>query len=238
MPSQSVPLGTGIYYPAEAARLISIRPDRLRRWVRGYTYWTHDARRGRKHSRPPILSRARRGRGGDLPVIDRAIALSFLELMELRIVRELVDDHLVPLQKVRKFADQLKAQFDTKYPFASRQVFASGTDLFATLSRTDREQLTATELFRPYLEDAEFDEATFLAQKWWPLGQGIPVVLDPRVSFGAPTIQGRRVRTAIVAGMVEAGSESEAAAAYGLSLEEVRAAVRFESELKRTAAAA
>ena len=122
MPSQSVPLGTGIYYPAEAARLISIRPDRLRRWVRGYTYWTHDARRGRKHSRPPILSRARRGRGGDLPVIDRAIALSFLELMELRIVRELVDDHLVPLQKVRKFADQLKAQFDTKYPFASRQV--------------------------------------------------------------------------------------------------------------------
>ena len=248
MPSQSVPLGTGIYYPAEAARLISIRPDRLRRWVRGYTYWTHDTTRGRKHSRPPILSRARRGRGGDLPVIDRAIALSFLELMELRIVRELVDDHRIPLQKVRTFADKLKVQFGTKYPFASRQVFTSGTDLFATLSRTDRdhmigsrsrdrEQLTATELFRPYLADAEFDEATFLARKWWPLGQRVPVVLDPRVSFGAPTIQGRRVRTAIVAGMAEAGSESQAASAYGVSLQEVRAALRFESELKRTAAA-
>ncbi len=249
MANRFVPLGTGIYYPAEAARLIRIRPDRLRRWVRGYTYWTHETRQGRKHSRPPILSRAGHGRGGDLPVIDRAIALSFLELMELRIVRELVDDKKIPLQTVRKFSDQLKAQFETKYPFASRQVFASGDDLFATLSRTDRdhmigskgrdrEQLAATVLFRPYLSDAEFDEATFLTQKWWPLGHGVPVVLDPRISFGAPTIQGRRVRTAIVAGMVEAGSESEAAGAYGLSLAEVRAAVLFESELKRTATAA
>ena len=62
--------------------------------------------------------------------------------------------------------------------------------------------------------------------------------MDPRVSFGAPTIQGRRVRTAFVAGMAEAGSETQAAAAYGVSLQEVRAALRFESELKRIAAAA
>lgn len=249
MAQQAVPLGVGIYYPAEAARLINILPDRLRRWARGYTYWTHETPRGRRHTRPPVLARRNRGRGGDLPIIDRAVALSFLELMELRIVRELVDDHGIPLQTVRRFADQLKGQFDTQYPFASRQVFAEGEHLFASLSRTDRdhivgsrprdrEQLAATELFRPYLKDAEFDEATFLTRKWWPLGRQVPVVLDPRVSFGAPTIQGRRVRTAIVAGMAEASSEAEAAAAYGLTSAEVGAAVRFESELKRAAAAA
>ena len=34
-----------------------------------------------------------------------------------------------------------------------------------------------------------------LASRWYPLGQNRPVVLDPTVAFGAPSIAGRGVKT-------------------------------------------
>jgi hypothetical protein len=70
-------LGVGIYSRAEAARLLKVTQPRLRRWVLGYTYWLHLGERESLRKKPPVVSI-------DLPVIDDAVALSFVELMELR----------------------------------------------------------------------------------------------------------------------------------------------------------
>ena len=56
-------------------------PSRLRRWVNGYTYRLDRESSDVLRARPPVLQKS------DLPDIRGATALSFLELMELRVIR-------------------------------------------------------------------------------------------------------------------------------------------------------
>jgi uncharacterized protein (DUF433 family)/DNA-binding transcriptional MerR regulator len=229
--------GIGIYSRPEAARLLGMTPSRLRRWVSGYTYWLRydrsDARQRR--SRPPVIAT-------DLPVIDSFIALSFLELMELRVVKALVDKG-VSLQHVRAAARLASEHFRTDHPFASCRVFTDGSSIFSAMSseeaspdvvkwqRAEIEQLVAGGIFESFLQEIQFDPETSLAYRWWPLGQSRPVVLDPRISFGAPIIDGTAVRTVTVARMAAHLSVNEAAVAYELERRQVEAAVEFEAQL-------
>src|SRR4051812_8983584 len=68
-------LGTGVYSVPEASRLCKVSAGRIRRWLRGYEF---ESQSGRKRS-PPVWM-------GSLEPIDGVLALSFLDLMEVRIV--------------------------------------------------------------------------------------------------------------------------------------------------------
>lgn len=232
-----IPLGIGIYGQSEAARLLRMMPSRLRRWVNGYTYWLHTPVTGQeKRKRPPVIRT-------EIPVVDGVVALSFLELMELRVVKAIVDKGL-SLQHVRRAARLAARRFDTRHPFASRRVFTDGRNIFSSLSHTDSapdivkwkageiDQVIAGPVFERFLEEIEFDDATSLAQRWWPLGKKIPIVLDPRVSFGAPVVERTGVRTSTLASLAEQSSVLDAAAAYQLDVKFVNAAVSFESRLR------
>ena len=211
-------------------------PARLRRWVGGYTYWLREATDSRvKRQRPPVIKT-------DLPVIDRTIALSFLELMELRVVKAIVDSG-VTLQHVRAAAELAADYFRTDHPFASRRVFTDGKAIFSAItedatapdivkwSAKEIEQIISGVVFANFLHEIEFDERTSFAYRWWPLGRHEPVVLDPRVSFGAPVIEGTAVRTAVVARLASYLSPEDAAVAYELEMRQVQSAVRFEDQL-------
>jgi len=228
--------GIGIYSRVDAAHLLRMRPARLRRWVSGYTYWLSDSTSEKsRRSRPPVIST-------DLPVIDDTIALSFLELMELRVVKAIVDKGLA-LQGVRIAAKVASERFHTQHPFASRRVFTDGKAIFSAISdhpdhpdvvrwkKGDIDQVVAGAIFDQFLQEIEFDSKTSLAQRWWPRGRNFPVLLDPRISFGAPVIAGTAVRTSVVARMAHRASMSDAAVAFELQLEQAEAAIEFESLL-------
>jgi uncharacterized protein (DUF433 family) len=235
MPESTVPLGVGIYTRAEAARLIGVTQTRLRRWVGGYTYWYRHQSVESRRRRPAVVQ-------SKLPVLGGSVALSFVELMELRVVKALVDRG-ISLQHVRAAATLAARQFDTSYPFAARRVFTDGQRVFATLardpsvaemielSRDAMDQIIAGRVFEPFLDDVDFDAVTTLAERWWPLGRSVPVVLDPRIAFGAPVVAGTRIRTNIVAGMASRTTPDETARVYRVSVESVQAAVRFEQQL-------
>lgn len=226
-------LGLGIYYPAEGARFLSVPAGSLRRWARGYTFWTPGRER---HSSKPVTR-------PDLPVIRGQRALSFLELMELRVVATLRRKGL-SLQQIREAARIARQVLNTKHPFASRRIFTDRKRLFAYLEEPPAEfamvelhprafrQLLAGPLLEPLLEDLDFDHESGVARRWWPLGKQRPVVLDPAVSFGAPTISGTRVRTEIVAGMAAADSAEAIRAAFDLSEPQIQAAITFEHQLR------
>jgi len=76
----------------------------------------------------------------------------------------------------------------------------------------------------------DFESTEGLARRWYPLGRGKPVVLDPFVSFGAPSIVGRGVKTASVHDLFVAENESLTAvrAWWNLTGMEIEAAVEFE----------
>jgi uncharacterized protein (DUF433 family) len=162
--------------------------------------------------------------------------------MELRIVKALVDKG-VSLQEIRHAANLARGAFRTEHPFASRPIFTDGRRVFAGFARSVNAgdlielseknvlQVIAGGVLEPFLEEIEFDKDSALAKRWWPLGRRIPVLLDPRISFGAPVIEGTRIRTLVLAGMSAKTSPEETAKTYQLSREQVQAAVRFEEQL-------
>ena len=178
----------------------------------------------------------------DLPVLDNTVALSFLELMELRVVKALVDAG-IPLQTVRAASRVARGIFETRYPFATRGTFVEGCRIFLSVShdsgdadlvelhRQRHVQVTMGQILEPFLKEIEFDVTTSLAHRWWPLGPGAPVVLDPAIAFGAPVIQGSRVRTNIAASMAAEDRTQVVAEALGVLVLGVEAAVRFEAQL-------
>lgn len=227
-------LGLGIYSPGEGARLLRVPAQSLRRWARGYTYWA-PGHRTRLESKPITRS--------DLPVIRGQRALSFLELMELRVVAKLRRKG-ISLQHIRDAAGIAREVLGVRHPFASRRIFTDRKRILTYLDAPPAEfamvelhwktvnQLIAGPVIEPLLEDLDFDEASGVANRWWPLGRGYPVVLDPEVSFGAPTIVGTRIRTEVVAGMRAVDSMAVTAAAFDLDESGVVAAVTFEKQLR------
>jgi uncharacterized protein (DUF433 family) len=235
MTTRPIPQGIGIYSQVDAALLLQMTPSRLRRWVNGYTYWLRSAESAKQQARPPVIHKS------DLPVLDGRVALSFLELMELRVVKALVDTKGVPLQAVRKAAAQAGDVFGTPHPFASRRVFTENRRIFASLhpgsgpevielTRGRNLQVVLGELI-PLLEEVEFDEPSSLAHRWWPLTKSVPVVLDPGIMFGAPIMAGTRVRTSIAAEMARKTAVDAAAAAFAVGSHHIAAAIQFEDLL-------
>ena len=241
MPQPRAPLGVGFYTRADAAHLLRMRLDRVNRWVRGYSYsWTVAAtkRRGRQ---PPVIKT-------DLPLLDDALTLSFLELMELRVVKEFLDQR-IPLQTVRVAWRHAAQAFQTQHPFAHHRVFLDRGHIFVALrndpdatpdlmevsSRKRPFQVIAGPIFEKSVKELEFDERTFLVRRWWPLGLGVPVVLDPHLVFGAPVIQGTRIPTEIIARHLKTRSVEQVAKAFEVDRLSIEAAQHFESRLAHAA---
>jgi uncharacterized protein (DUF433 family) len=160
--------------------------------------------------------------------------------MELQVVRTLVDQGL-SLQHVRRAAAIASEEFNTPHPFASRRVFTDGRKIFTALvagepelvelSRRGIHQLIAGAVLQPFLEEIDFDANSSMADRWWPLGRNIPVVLDPRVDFGAPVIAGTRVRTSTIASVAHSASVNVIASSFRITETDVSAALKFEDAL-------
>lgn len=235
-----IPLGVGLYTRADAARLLKMHPQRITRWVKGYSYvWTvaDDRRRGHQ---PPVIKT-------DLPRIDDTLSISFLELMELRVVREFLAAD-IPLQTVRVAWHHARQAFETDHPFAHRRVFldegrifmavgdqSGHPDLLEISSRKRPFQVVAGPIFARSVKEVEFDEKTLFVSRWWPLGLKTPIVLDPRIAFGAPVVEGTRVRTDVLARHGTSKPLSQVAKAYDLDAARVEAAIAFETKLAEAA---
>lgn len=240
MSQPRVPLGVGIYSRADAARLLHLTPQRLGRWVRGYTYWLKSGATPRRTKQPPVVST-------DLPAIDGTLALSFLELMELRVVKAFVTKG-VPLQRVRVAARRIADAYGTTHPFAHRRVYTDREQIFVALSEAGVEpdllqvtgrraagQLVAGGIFDRYVEEIDFEAGTALAERWFPLGRDAPIVLDPHIAFGAPVIVGTRIRTDVLTLYAAGNPVSSIARAFELDAVRVQSAIDFETQLTRAA---
>lgn len=236
----TIPLGVGVYTRAEVSRLLHMHPQRINRWVRGYSYSWTVAGGSRHHGKKPAIV------SPDLPSLDGIMVMSFLELIELLIVREFIECE-VPFPKIRRAWQHASEMFKTRHPFAHHRAYVGhgsifikapkhgrATDLLELSSRQPT-QLVAGPIFERTLQAVDFDRRTWLVRRWWPLGKTVPVVLDPAVAFGAPVVEGTRIETGILAGYARQSGVESVAAAYRIDAEQVRAAVAFENQLARAA---
>lgn len=223
-------LGRPSYSVAEAGRLAGLTAGRVRRWLRGYEYSYGNAIR----DQPPVLQ----GSGIEDPYA------SFLDLVDLLFVKRFLD-HGLSLQKVRRALDEAREILGTKH-FARQTFFTDGGTIFlqlqkgalkeggdAILELMSGGQWVIAPVIRELARQIDFESPEGLASRWYPLGRNRPVVLDPMVSIGAPSIAGRGVKTINIHDLYVAEDErlEPVRAWWGLTDAEIQAAVDFEHKL-------
>ncbi len=211
-------IGVGLYSLPEAARIVGVHVNKLRRWV------------DPSDSLFPLY----------FDSAERTV--TFLELLELQFIA-IFRNEGVSLQTIRKAAVTAKRRFGTNYPFAVKRFDTDGRSIFATLrsEETDRTvvedlrrgQYVFNQLMRPFFRKLEYgrqDEA----MRYWPMNRKGRVVLDPVRSFGKPIDSETGVPTRAIYDAVNAGKGQDrrtVAKWFDIPLGAVSAAVRFEKSL-------
>lgn len=194
-------LGRGIYDLVEAARLIRRDPETVARWTRG------------KQPLYPIAATR---------------FLSFLDLVSLLVISELVD-RAVPRREIRAGADYLAKTLNTDYPFAHEQLATAGSAFFGKVGDWVDVGKGGQGAFEPVVRDLlrpiEYG-ADQLAAIWRPR---TGVWVNPAVQAGAPCVDGTRVPTRVIADLADADEDPEDIAEdLHLTVSAVAAALEYE----------
>lgn len=216
-----------VYGLSEAASLLGLRTDRTRAWLDGYE------RGGVLY--PPVIR----------PEPTRDDVVTWGEFVELGYLREYRRKG-VPLQRLRPVIDELRREFSTPYPLATAKPFVYDKEL--VLEVQDKNDIPGAIAIvissgqtiglaagaKRFFEKVEFDPGSNVS-RLRPAGSTSPVVIDPLVRFGQPTVSG--VATGRLWELHDAGeSVDEICGGYELDDDDVRAAIAYE-EQQRTLAA-
>lgn len=225
-----------LYPVPEAARLVGVPVRSLWNWLRGYRYVS----RGAVVQAEPVIS---------LTVAEGS-ALSFANLVEAGTLASFRKTG-VSMQKIRRALDYVSRAMDIPHPLASNRILTDGVELFWQYQETEGGDLHLVNLTRQgqmafapvimrYLRELEWGPDSY-AVRWWPgataPGEGL-VVVDPRRGFGAPVLAGTGIRTEDVFLRFSAGeSLQDLAEDYGLTFEQIEAAIRAETRFREPLAA-
>lgn len=217
-----------MYTEAAAARLLRVAPGTLH-------YWLEGGRRGAKTYQPVIRETATGNR-----------RVTWAEFVEAGLLREYRKSHNVPMPELRAFIRSLRDRLGVPYPLAHAQPFVSGRQLVWQAQQDSNlaadfalvAEVTGQYLLLPAAESF-YQRVTWqddIAARWRPDDHSnSPVVVDPSVRFGSPTVRG--IRTETMWELSEGGEdEHDIAETYGLTVTEVRWALAY--ELAATEAAA
>jgi uncharacterized protein (DUF433 family) len=221
-------LQTGIYTVSEASRLTNVSPQRIRRWLKGYEFRVKHGR----HRSPAVWN-------SQLDPIDHAIALGFLDLLEIRAVDAFISAG-VSWKDLRRIHSEARRWLDTAHPFCTNRFATDGHTIFMELQEKNHGvmlwgmrdvQRVFDKVIRPFLKNVEFDSGK-VPSRWWPRGKSRQVALDPRRSFGHPIIFREGIATKVLARSARANdSVEEVARWFQINPASVREAVDFEQAL-------
>jgi uncharacterized protein (DUF433 family) len=215
-----------IYSLTQAARLLRVKPSTLYNWLDGYE------RRGVTY--PPVIrlnSTQQR-------------TLTWPEFIEAGWLSEYRRGR-VPLPKLRAYVDGIRDRFDLLYPLAARKPLHSGRDLVEIADEVGLEprlrlyvrasdgQYLLSPIGEAFVRKVEFERGE--AVRYFPIAGDQRVVLDPYVSFGAPTVSG--IRTTLLWDASQGGQNTgRIAREWGVSEDEVAVAVGYENDTRGIAA--
>jgi uncharacterized protein (DUF433 family) len=215
-------IGYGIYSIPEASGLIGLPTSRIRRWLNGYSDSNDNVYK-------PVLS-------SELPKIEGKQAISFHDLLELRFIKEFLDQG-VSLTAVRE-ASRLAAEIlkVESHPFITH---AFMTDRKSILHSVDKRMLNLNH--GQYELEGIIKQSLFkgfiysdnIATAWHPSQEEKSVILDPSYSLGKPINERTGIRTRAIfhAWSVEGEDSRAVASMFGLKSREISEAVQFEQRL-------
>lgn len=187
-------------------------PARLRYWIRTSV----------PQIAPPIF-----------PTRQRLI--TFLDLVSMRMVAVL-RSRRIRLQEIRNAEVWLRRDFGLEWPFASRDLWTFGSDVFIQfadhLIAASRFGHIAMQFVEDWLSKVELDmtfDVDDIACSWSPYQD---VRLDPKIQFGEPCIDGSRIPTRAILSKVKAGDAPEVVAMlYDINITQVEHGIQWEERL-------
>ena len=217
------------YRSGEAAHILMLPAATIRAWCFGHDY------RERGGGSRKLFSRVIE------PADPAERLLSFTNLCELHLLGVIRRHHRVRLSQVRSAVEYMREGLGEQRPLASGRFRTNGVDLFIEhagnlLNVSKRGQESLRDDFERALERVEFAAAGSpvrlfpYSRATTPVAyQPKTVVVDPKLSFGRPVLAGIHVRTQVIESRFQAGdSISEMAEDYGLRVEDIEEALRFE----------
>jgi uncharacterized protein (DUF433 family) len=221
-------LQTGIYTVSDAARVAGVSSRRIRRWLRGYEFKVKFER----HRSPAVWN-------SQLDPIDNAMALGFLDLLEIRCVDAFICTD-VSWKTLRQVHDRAREIVGHSHPFCTNRFATDGQTIFMEFQEKNDEimlwdmkdvQRVFDRIIRPFLKDLEFDNSR-VPFRWWARGRSHQVALDPKRSFGQPIIFREGIPTQVLARNAKANdSIQEVARWFEINANSVREAIEFEEAL-------
>ena len=209
------------YTLTDAARYARVHPNTLR-------YWFYGRRESEgRHRAHPTLSEKERGAG-----------LTYLQLIEVAVVSAMRE--YLSLKEIKKTHSYMAQTLGSEFPFAEFRFKTDGAHLLLTLDQVERVtdvnaliltnragQETWADMVRDRLDEFVYENDDGLAIRWRVGGKHSNVLIDPRISFGAPMVRG--VPTWAVRGRWAAGEDvGDIQDDFGLEESEVREALKFE----------
>lgn len=215
------PLLAGFFSTGEAARLVGVSQQLIRAWLNGYP----------NSASGPVIERDFEG----------TKTVSFLDLMELRFIA-FFRGQKVPMPTLRKAAERARGDWGVNHPLAlsSERYVTDRRKVFAQVAEENADRTTwdlATgqhemwdTIEQTIEKGVEFDPNTFLARIWRPRISQFPnVIIDPRIAFGRPVVQGTRVPTSTLFKQWKAdASKASVAKWFQLSEDDVSTAIEYE----------
>jgi uncharacterized protein (DUF433 family) len=199
----------------EAARFTQTNPGTVAYWHYGRGTRVGPALRGKRRYAP----------------------LSYLQLVEVAFVAPF-RQRGVPLQRIRKARDYVAKVFGAEFPFAQYEFKTEGLHILMDAASVDPEfedLIVADEAGQMAWERIvlerfdQFDYEEDLALRWHPRGRNIPIIIDPRISFGAPILERTGTPTWVIRGRFEAGETAEEIEAdFGVPQDDLQYALEFE----------
>lgn len=227
--------GIGIYTAPEAARMVGMGAQTLRRWLLGYD---HKGRDAEVRHEPALWSPQYD------PDEDDGVLLGFRDLIEARIINALRKKR-IGLPTIRICMDRAREIVGKEHPFSTSEFKTDGKSIFLRITRDLNEpelidlkhkQGVFSRVVEPSLADLDFGPDG--AERWWLLHGKKTIVADPVRSFGQPIVAGHGVTTARLVQAVKAeGSVAKVARLYEIQPRLVRDALTYESQLAQRKAA-
>lgn len=221
-------VGTGLYTPAEAGRLLHLAPGKLSRWLRGHTM------KGTRYERlwAPQVN-----------IGDGHIYLGFRDLMEARVVDAFIRQGISAI-RIRRAIQVAADMIAESHPLATNRFRTDGREIFLQVIETDehghererllnlfQRQYEFRGIIEPILKTVDFGNEGDPLQ-WWPHGRRAGIVVDPTRSFGTPIEATTSVPTSILAEAARVLGTTGAAASYDVGETAVRRALDFEHALE------
>lgn len=215
----TAPWTQGVYLIPDAARILRLPASVLRSWISG---------RPTENSRYyPAGEFATEGDGKDRH-------FGFHSLIELFTIAQL-RQRGIPMTAVRQARAELMERFNTPHPFALEGLMTSGRTLIKSLNEEillelgTAGQTAFNKVLEPFCAGLDFDAASSLAKRYFPLGRDKPVVVDPRRAFGRPVIEGTNLTTETIMSLLRGGETVENVAdSFQIDPDAVLAAKAFE----------